>query len=51
MVPRGEVAMIVGLIGLSAGILSKQVYAVIILMAFATTVVTPLLLHWTLEKA
>jgi Kef-type K+ transport system membrane component KefB len=50
MVPRGEVAMIVGLLGLTAGIITKQTYAVIILMAFATTIVTPLILNWSLAE-
>jgi Kef-type K+ transport system membrane component KefB len=50
MVPRGEVAMIVGLLGLTAGIVSQQVYGAIILMAFITTVLTPVLLNWSLAK-
>jgi Kef-type K+ transport system membrane component KefB len=48
MVPRGEVAMIVALMGLTAGVISQQVYAVILLMAFATTIATPLFLQWSL---
>jgi Kef-type K+ transport system membrane component KefB len=50
MVPRGEVAMIVGLLGLSAGILDASLYGAIILMAFVTTLITPLLLQWSLAK-
>ncbi len=48
MVPRGEVAMIVALLGLSAGVIGEPVYGAIIVMAFATTVVTPLLLSRSL---
>jgi Kef-type K+ transport system membrane component KefB len=50
MVPRGEVAMIVGLIGLSAGIVSQAAYGAIILMAFVTTIITPIFLQQSLEK-
>jgi Kef-type K+ transport system membrane component KefB len=49
MVPRGEVAMVVALLGLTAGIVSMGVYAAIIVMAFVTTVITPVLLHWSLS--
>jgi Kef-type K+ transport system membrane component KefB len=50
MVPRGEVAMIVGLIGLTAGVITQELYGVIILMAFVTTIITPVLLSWSLPK-
>jgi hypothetical protein len=46
MVPRGEVAMIVGLIGVSTGVLGAEVYGVIVLVAFVTTVLTP----WALNR-
>lgn len=41
MVPRGEVAMIVALFGLTSGIISQTVYAAIMIMALATTLVAP----------
>ena len=44
MAPRGEVAMIVALIGLDKGIIEQNVYVAIILMSLLTTVVTPLFL-------
>ena len=50
MVPRGEVAMIVALLGLSAGIITQELYSVVILMAVVTTLITPLVLHWTIPK-
>ena len=50
MVPRGEVAMIVGLLGLSAGIISQGTYGVIILMAFVTTIIAPPILDLMLPK-
>jgi Kef-type K+ transport system membrane component KefB len=42
MAPRGEVAMIVALIGLEAGIIGQSVYVVIILMSLLTTLITPI---------
>ncbi|PKL70730.1 MAG: cation:proton antiporter [Methanomicrobiales archaeon HGW-Methanomicrobiales-1] len=42
MAPRGEVAMIVALIGLEAGIIDQTVYVVIVLMSLLTTVITPI---------
>ena len=42
MSPRGEVAMIVALIGLEAGIIDQGVYVVLVLMSLLTTVITPI---------
>jgi Na+:H+ antiporter len=44
MVPRGEVGMVVAQMGLTMAVISSQVYAIVVFMAVATTVVTPLLL-------
>ena len=41
MTPRGEVAMIVALLGLEKGIIEQPVYVAIILMSLLTTVITP----------
>ena len=41
MAPRGEVAMIVALIGLEAGIIDQGVYVVLVLMSLLTTIITP----------
>ncbi len=41
MVPRGEVALIIAGIGLSAGILPPTVFGVSILMIMATTIIAP----------
>jgi Kef-type K+ transport system membrane component KefB len=43
MAPRGEVAMIVGLIGLEQGVIGQEVYVVIILMSLLTTLITPII--------
>ena len=50
MVPRGEVAMIVGLLGLTAGVITQEIYGVVIFMAFVTTILTPIMLHWSLGE-
>lgn len=44
MTPRGEVAMIVALLGLGKGIIEQPVYVAIILMSLLTTIVTPFFL-------
>lgn len=41
MVPRGEVAMIVALIGLNSRMIGQEVYAAILVMALITTMVPP----------
>jgi Kef-type K+ transport system membrane component KefB len=50
MVPRGEVAMIVALIGLNQGLINQGVYAAIILMSLITTILPPLVLRNWLFK-
>ncbi len=46
MIPRGEVGMVVAQIGLSMGVIEKRVYAVVVFMAIATTLVSPPLLKY-----
>ena len=41
MIPRGEVGMVVGQLGLTMGILTADVYDVIVLMAIVTTLIAP----------
>ncbi len=41
MVPRGEVGIIIASIGLTSGILSNELYSVIVMMAVATTIIAP----------
>jgi Na+:H+ antiporter len=45
MAPRGEVAMIIGLIGLDSHLIGQDVYVSIILMSLLTTIITPLVLQ------
>jgi Kef-type K+ transport system membrane component KefB len=42
MAPRGEVAMIVALIGLESGIIGQDVYVTLVLMSLLTTLITPI---------
>lgn len=44
MIPRGEVGMVVAQIGQSMGVIPKDVYAIVVFMSIATTMVSPLLL-------
>jgi Kef-type K+ transport system membrane component KefB len=41
MVPRGEVGMIVASIGLTMGVISTDLYSIVIFMVIATTLLTP----------
>jgi len=43
MAPRGEVAMIVALIGLEKGFIEQGIFVVIVLMSLLTTVITPII--------
>jgi Kef-type K+ transport system membrane component KefB len=46
MVPRGEVAMIVALIGLEAAVITQEVYTAVILMSLLTTLFVPAILRY-----
>ena len=50
MVPRGEVAMIVALIGLNQNLIAPDMYAALVLMSLLTTVIPPLVLRNWLFK-
>ena len=41
MVPRGEVALIIAGIGITAGILDEQLFGVVIMMTLVTTIIAP----------
>ncbi|MBT8150044.1 MAG: cation:proton antiporter, partial [Gammaproteobacteria bacterium] len=41
MAPRGEVSMVIALLGLNLGIIEQPLYVVIVLMSVLTTLVTP----------
>jgi Kef-type K+ transport system membrane component KefB len=50
MIPRGEVGMVVAKIGLGFGV-AQSVYATIVLVSLATTMVAPPLLRWAFRHA
>ncbi|HMK24189.1 MAG TPA: cation:proton antiporter, partial [Terriglobales bacterium] len=45
MMPRGEVALIVALVGLSSQIVTQSTYAVVVFMTAVTTILAPPLLR------
>jgi Kef-type K+ transport system membrane component KefB len=46
MMPRGEVALIVALVGLQSGIVAQPTYAIVVIMTAVTTVIAPPLLRY-----
>ena len=46
MMPRGEVALIVALVGLQSGIVSQQTYAIVVVMTAVTTILAPPVLRY-----
>ena len=46
MAPRGEVAMIVALIGLQAAVISQEIYTAVIIMSLLTTLFVPLIFRY-----
>jgi Kef-type K+ transport system membrane component KefB len=51
MVSRGEVGLIVASIGLSQGLINNTMFAAIVLVVLATTLLTPLMLRWAYGRA
>ncbi|MFO7524814.1 MAG: cation:proton antiporter [Ignavibacteriaceae bacterium] len=47
---RGAIQIIVATIGLSFGILSQEIYSLIIITALVTSLMAPVMLRWTLKK-
>ncbi len=45
MAPRGEVAMIVALIGINTGLIGQSIYVSLVLMSLLTTIFTPIVLR------
>ena len=50
MSPRGEVVMIVALIGLNQKIIGQEIYVSLVLMSLLTTIITPIVLKNWLYK-
>ena len=47
MIPRGEVGLITASIGNAAGLVSPEVYSLVVILVLATTLITPLLLRYS----
>lgn len=47
---RGSVEVIVAALALSLGVITEQLYSVVVLMAVATSLMTPTLLRWTMTR-
>ena len=50
MIPRVEVTLIVGNIGLAMGVLNRDLFSAIILVVLFTVLLTPPLLKWAIES-
>lgn len=50
MVPRGEVGLIFATIGKSLGVISNEVFSIIVIMVILTTLLTPPILAYLLKK-
>lgn len=50
MLPRGEVGLIFAGIGLREGVLGADLYAALLIVVLATTLATPPLLRWRLQR-
>ena len=50
MTPRGEVALIVALVGLQMNMISQAVYAIVLFMTAATTILAPPLLRYLFRR-
>jgi Kef-type K+ transport system membrane component KefB len=50
MMPRGEVALIVALVGLQSGIVSQATYAIVVVMAAVTTILAPPILRYLFRR-
>jgi Kef-type K+ transport system membrane component KefB len=46
MMPRGEVALIVALVGLQSKIVTQSTYAIVVLMTAVTTLLAPPLMRY-----
>ncbi len=50
MISRGEVGLIVAGVGVTAGVLSSEVYSTIVIMVAVTTIITPIWLKMEYRK-
>lgn len=50
MIPRGEVALIIAGVGLATGVINDEVFNIVMIMTFLTTLITPLVLDKMLRS-
>jgi Kef-type K+ transport system membrane component KefB len=50
MVSRGEVGLIVAGVGLSSGIIGRDIFSIMVIMVLATTMVTPIMLRYVFPR-
>jgi Kef-type K+ transport system membrane component KefB len=50
MMPRGEVALIVALVGLQSGIVTQSTYAIVVVMTAVTTILAPPILRYLFRR-
>jgi Kef-type K+ transport system membrane component KefB len=50
MIPRGEVGLIFASIGRSLGVVTDAIFSAIVIMVIVTTLVTPPVLKWAMER-
>ena len=50
MMPRGEVGIIIASIGLAAGVMSSELYSVVVMMSVMTTIIAPPILSALFKK-
>ena len=50
MISRGEVGLIVAGIGVQQGIISAEIFSMVVVLVLLTTLITPLLLRWVFPK-
>jgi Kef-type K+ transport system membrane component KefB len=50
MIPRGEVGLITASLGLSSGLVTKDVYVQAVVLVLISTLITPALLRYTFTQ-
>jgi Kef-type K+ transport system membrane component KefB len=50
MIPRGEVGLIFANIGLTAGVLTRELFSAVLIMVMGTTFIAPPLLKWAFGR-
>ncbi|MEO8393591.1 MAG: cation:proton antiporter, partial [Chloroflexota bacterium] len=50
MISRGEVGLIIATIGVNAGIMSEEIFTVVVFVVLVTTIITPPLVRWSFSE-